>query len=124
MDPAFSRPGEPPSAFERGLFDQAACDRPSNSQQLWMLIGRQIGLAALVAVLDEFGDTQVWVPSRSALMKALWGDLRDDEIRRCLANGDTWSEISRRLSVSRTTIARAVPLTDGNGTARCGKQRA
>lgn len=124
MDPAFSRPGEPPTAFEEQLLAGVQMEHPTSTKDLWLLIAQQIGLAALVRVLDQFGDEHVWVPSRSGLLKPLWSQLRDAEIERLVRQGGmSHRGIADQLKVPRTTVQRVARARHGGGPPQREKQR-
>lgn len=124
MDPAFSRPGEPPTEFEVQLLGQVEPAPPRSAKELWLMLARLIGLAELMAVLDEFGDGQVWVPSRSGLMQELRTQVRDAEIRRLSGtSGMSFRAIARQLNVSHTTVQRAARSRYGRVPAEHGKKR-
>lgn len=109
MDPAFSLPGEAPTQFERDLLAGVEVGTPTTGQQLWLLLAKRIGVDQLMAVLDEFGDTHVWVPSRGALLLSVWTPVRDREIARLQAQeGLSQRAIARRMGVSQRTVLRAL----------------
>lgn len=122
MDPAFSRPGDGPTAFEQKLLDAVDVSSPTSAQQLWLSIAQRIGLAPLMAILDEFGDGNVWVPSRNGLMRSLWGDVRNREIERLTNEGLSQRAIARKVKTSRYTVQRVAQSPHGIGPADCGKQ--
>lgn len=122
MDPAFSRPGEQPTAFEEQLLDSVQLAQPRSGKELWLLLAQRIGLADLMAVLDEFGDGQVWVPSRTGLMQELWVQTRYAEIQRLRAEeGLSCREVAERMKVSPATVIRAVRSQYGSETPARGK---
>lgn len=123
MDPAFSQPGEPPTAFEEQLLRGVEMDRPVTAKDLWLLIAQRIGLSSLVQVLDEFGESHVWVPSRSGLLRQLWGQVRDAEIHRLLDEpGASHRGIAAQLKVPRTTVQRVARSRHGGGPPGHGKK--
>jgi len=112
MEPAFSRAGESPTTFELHLVTSAQLGLPTQPKEQWIALAQRIGLASVMAVLDEFGDASVWVPSRSGLLQPLWAELREREVARLRAEGESISEIARKLGVHRRTVNRA-PLHGG-----------
>lgn len=122
MDPAFSRPGEQPTAFEQQLLDAVDVSAPINAKQQWLAIAQRIGLSPLMAILDEFGDGNVWVPTRNGLMQTLWRDVRNREIERLSGEGLSQRAIAQRVKASRATVQRVAQLPHGIGPAECGKQ--
>jgi len=107
MEPAFSRAGEAPTAFELELIASAQLGLPTQAKEQWIALAQRIGLAAVMAVLDEFGDSSVWVPSRSGLLQPLWADMRSREVARLRSEGENISAIARKLGVHRRTVTRA-----------------
>lgn len=109
MDPAFSRRGEAPTSFERELLANHGQHAPRTDDDLWMLLAQRIGLENLMAVLDEVGGIKLWVPTREQLVRRVWVDLRDREIRRLRQEHHlSTCEISARLGVNPRTVRRVV----------------
>ena len=124
MDPAFSRPGEQPTAFEEQLVAAVQVEQPRGAKQLWLMLAQRVGLEHLMAGLDEFGDDHVWVPTRSGLMQELWAQVRTEEIRRLTAStGLSFRAIARQLNVSHTTVQRAARVRHGKVPVGHGKKR-
>lgn len=124
MEPAFSRPGERPTDFEQQLVSAVQVERPRGAKQLWLMLAQRGGLEHLLAVLDEFGDDHVWVPTRSGLMQELWTQVRTEEIRRLSeSTGMSFRAIARQLKVSHTTVQRAARVRHGKVPANRGKKR-
>lgn len=121
MEPAFSRPGEPPTVFEREMLSNIRFDHPTRVNQLWLMLAQRIGLGELMLILDELGDTDVWMPSRRGLMSSLWNEIRDKEILRLANAGASQSAIARHLKTSRRTVAR-VALPHGSAQVKREKQ--
>lgn len=127
MDPVFSRPGEAPTAFERGLLVGVDVSRPTTTQELWLLIAQRVGLDVLMTVLDEFGYGSVWVPSRRAFFASLCGPELEQLIGALVEQGLSQREIGRRLRMHHSTVQRIASRRGtsphGNAPARCETQR-
>lgn len=121
MDPAFSRRGEPATEFERALLSGSDVSTPTTIRQLWQMLAQVVGADRLFTVLDEFGDTVVWVPSRSGLINQLWIEVRNREIRcRRELHGESLASLARHFGMSRAGVARVVSPPNGNGPATRG----
>lgn len=97
--PTFSAPGHPPTADEAELI--------RNSADPWARLGQRIGVAALVAVLEEFGGRKQYIPARAGFFEQLFLPLRDAEIEALLEAGQlSQAEIGRRWGLSQSTVAR------------------
>ncbi|HET6805311.1 MAG TPA: helix-turn-helix domain-containing protein, partial [Frateuria sp.] len=108
--------------FEEQLLASVQLDQPRCGKELWLVIAQRIGLADLMAVLDEFGDGQVWVPSRTGLMQELWVQTRYAEIQRLRhQEGLSCREVAERMKVSPATVIRAVRSQYGSETPSRGK---
>lgn len=99
--PKFSGRGERVTDFERALI--AECD---DSRSVFLDLAKRIGIDALVVVLDEFATEKIHIPTRESFFGGLYKHLRDDDILRRLANGESHPQIIRELGVSRRTIFR------------------
>jgi hypothetical protein len=128
MDPAFSRRGEAPTAFERGLLDSVHVRDPETTQDLWLLVAQRAGLDALMLVLDEFGNGPVWVPTRRTFFNALCAPAVERMIVTMIDQHVSRREIARRLNMSHTQVQRIAARhrgTSAHGTvaAKCETQR-
>lgn len=123
MDPAFSRPGEAPTPFERELLAAIPRSEPKCASELWLVVAQAIGLDALMRMLDEFGDAHVWIPSRHRMIQSLWVDQRDSEIRRLRHEQRlSLAVIAERLCVSRKTVLRVARRRHGSAPPKRGTQ--
>lgn len=108
MDPAFSRRGEPATAFERQLVQCCQPSRPETEQELWMELSRRIGLDGLLLLFDLVGGRKVWIPSRETFVRWAWVDQRDAEIHRLRAHGRSLREIGAAVGVDQRTVTRVL----------------
>jgi hypothetical protein len=124
MDPAFSRRGEPATAFERELVQRCQPSRPETEQELWMELSRRIGLDELLLLFDMLGARKVWVPSRETFVRWAWVDLRDAEIRRLRTEGRSLRSIAAAMGVDNRTVTRVLHRGSFGATPERAKQRA
>jgi hypothetical protein len=95
--------------FERDLLAHHGEHAPRTSDDLWLVLVKRIGIDALLVVLDEIGGLKVWAPTRTQLVRRVWLDLRDREIRRLRTDGRlSTSEISAAMGVNPRTVRRVV----------------
>ena len=124
MDPAFSRRGEPATAFERELVQRCQPSRPETEQELWMELSRRIDLDGLLLLFDLLGARKVWVPSRETFIRWAWVDQRNAEIHRLRAQGRSLREIGSAVGVDQRTITRVLHRGSFSAAAGREKQRA
>lgn len=122
MDPAFSRPGELPTAFEQMLLGSSPVHCPSTPREQWLSLAQRMGLGGVLLVLDEFGGNRTWMPTREGLMRALWIDLRDNEIRRLHGQQLSARAIAKQIHISRRTVQRVVSSLHGSAPPKREKQ--
>jgi len=96
----WSRRGDGPSAFEVGLIERVDADALGEAPRLWLELARAMGCEALLQLLDALGGEKVHVPTRCSFFAALWRPLRDDAMRRAVAQGHPASEVAARFGVS------------------------
>ena len=124
MDPAFSRRGEPATAFERELVHRYQPSRSETEQEVWMDLSRRIGLDELLLLFDMLGARKVWIPSRETFVRWVWVDLRDAEIRRLRAEGHSLRNIAAAVGVENRTVTRVLHRGSFSATPDRAKQRA
>lgn len=105
----FSDRGEAPTEFELKLLERAT------GSAAWVMVGKrlvselgpELGVRALVLVLDEVGGEKPHIPHRRHMFEALWREERDRLIVD-LASREDWSfaAIGRALGVSRVYVKR------------------
>lgn len=101
----FSRKGQSCTEFERALV-ASAIERGSEPSP-WLAIVERVGLDMVVAVMDEVGGADIYVPSRAGFFGALLASVRATEIARRLANGDRPVDVARDLGMTRQAVDRA-----------------
>ncbi|NMW25278.1 helix-turn-helix domain-containing protein [Rhodanobacter denitrificans] len=124
MDPAFSRRGEPATAFERNLVTHCGVTPARSEQELWLDLARRVDLDALFAILDEMGGRKAWVPTRETFVRLVWSAIRDSEIRRLHAGGNSFRSIASQLGIAPRTVTRVMHRRPFSATPKRAKQRA
>ena len=124
MDPAFSRRGEPATAFERELVQRCQPTRPETEQEVWMELSRRIGLDGLLLLFDMLGGRKAWIPSRETFVRWAWVDQRDAEIHRLRALGRSLRDIGAAVGVDQRTITRVLHRGSFSAAPGRAKQRA
>jgi hypothetical protein len=120
-DRPFSRYGEPPTAYEVALLQEAAAQRDAS---VWALIGARIGAQALAVVLDELRGEKVWVPPREAFFASLYEPRRNARIVALRAEGHTAATIAKEFGLTPQHVNRIVRSAAGpTGSSGCGKGR-
>lgn len=125
-DLKFSRPGEPPTAFEIALLRDAAGDAPwlCVAHRLMELLGDQLGAEVMMAVLDELHGEKVSTPSRTSLMRKLARPKIIHTILDLKGREVCDREIGRIIGVSRQAVGRVVVNQQGRRLhRRAGKRR-
>lgn len=105
----FSTAGHPVTELERKLIESSTVDDPDTCADLWVSIGKRIGVENLVIVLDEFGAQKPHVPTREMFFRSLYRPHLDALIVK-MHEVDHLSlgEIGRRLNKSKHTVHRAL----------------
>ncbi|HPG93681.1 MAG TPA: hypothetical protein PLR28_03895 [Dokdonella sp.] len=98
----FSSKGCPITAFERSLLVRGCGE--SDWVAVWVELMQRIGVEPIVAIMDEFGSEKIHVPTRESFFGALWRAMRDAEVRRRLAAGDSASVIAHDFGLSRALV--------------------
>lgn len=113
----FSRPGDPPTEFERELLARADSESSwvAIGQRLMRELGPEVGANAWAIVMDEIGRQHLFVPARRTQFEALWRDERNSLILALCARPDwTIAEIARHLGVTQHLV-RQVRSRDKRG---------
>lgn len=90
------------TAFERELWTRADV-----VDDVWVELGKRIGLDNLVAVFHAVGGQVVSVPSRETFMRRLYVPYRDQQVLEMRRAGLGSRRIARELRLSLDTVKRA-----------------
>lgn len=105
----FSSSGKPTTIFESQLLAEAMISTTECIHDVWVQIGRRIGIDHLAVVLDELGGQKASVPTRSEFFSTLARPLRNRAIRDMRnKTGASLREIAEAFSVSHDTVKRAL----------------
>lgn len=110
--PRLSRRGESPTQLEIELVAHADTAHITEARQIWVSLAQRIGLAALYAVLDEFGGEKPHVPTREVFAAMLLRGQRDAQIRSLAQRGYRVTDIARMMSISKQAVCRVVHKSD------------
>lgn len=120
----FSGRGEECTPFERALLElDVPVGAIAEGLEAWADLARQIGLPALLKVLDHLGGEKPHVPTRKHFFEGLWRHARDAEIRRQLAAGASPAEVAECYALSARMVRRIGRGADDRAAARVVKGR-
>lgn len=100
----WSAMGSAPTQLEQHVLAACPHEALSGTAQRLLELGRLIGAGPLVAVLDALSGEAVKLPTRRAFFEACYRPLRDDAIRRALAQGFTVEHVAREFRMSKRRV--------------------
>lgn len=100
----FSKPGESCTDFETRLLENAIVDEPVSANDQLIYVAKRIGANAIATVLDEFGNSRPYLPSRENFFADIFRPTRIQLVIGYRRQGMDCAEIARTLGVSRRTV--------------------